>query len=435
MPTVDYFAYGSNMQPDTLRQLCPSASPRGPARLPDHRLKFNRKSKRWQAGAADIWPEHGFTVWGVLFSLAEEDFPALDAQEGAGNAYGMHTKTVFAPDGARHEARVYAVIEPTEREVVPCQGYLDAMLEGGRLAGLLEHYTVFLRYLAEEAQRADTEGFRTSLVVRPTRTRMEARGLGLARVHPDHLTTQRDDEIVAVAVHGRAIVAQACADEACPRGYIELDQGLRHALGFPGRESYGFDVDLAPIEGPVPRPRVLQPRTLALPIWPPSWLDSERQIAVLHPHTIRLLGLSEADSIRIRVAIPSSGGGYRLKEITRRVFPGSASEVHRRGEMRPYPDPGELYLDLDARAELEIANAATRPDEVPIPAWISSHVPRVVASRVLVYGVTLFLALAGLYGIIDAFADQRSAALAALVLAVVLTAGVVFVDLRTKLQY
>jgi gamma-glutamylcyclotransferase (GGCT)/AIG2-like uncharacterized protein YtfP len=258
---VEYFAYGSNMRPDALSQLCPTAELIGPARLPDHRLKFMRQSKRWQSGAADVVSAPGFTTWGALFRLDREELRRLDKQEGAGRAYELCEKTVFAQDGTRHSARLYTVVEAAPSEVCPSREYIRAMLAGAQAAEVPERYVTFLSYLEEEARRAESEGFRAGLVVRPTATRREARGIGLARIHPDDAEDLSGP--VAVVLHERAVVAELCTDADCSPGQIELDQGLRHALGMPGRESYGFDVALAKLSGRPPASRLVRPRMLA----------------------------------------------------------------------------------------------------------------------------------------------------------------------------
>jgi hypothetical protein len=62
--TAPYFAYGSNMSPEVMVKVAPSAKVLGVGRLDDHRLAFTRRSTVWRAGVADIPECPGFSVTG-----------------------------------------------------------------------------------------------------------------------------------------------------------------------------------------------------------------------------------------------------------------------------------------------------------------------------------------------------------------------------------
>lgn len=76
------FAYGSNMDWDQMRQRCPSSRFLGIAVLRDHKLAFTRKSVKRGCGVADVVPEAGAHVWGVVYEIADIDVRMLDASEG-----------------------------------------------------------------------------------------------------------------------------------------------------------------------------------------------------------------------------------------------------------------------------------------------------------------------------------------------------------------
>ena len=65
MPEL-YFAYASNMDPQTFRRRCPGARPLGRARLPGYRLAFSRYSRQRRGGSADVVEDAPSAVWGVL---------------------------------------------------------------------------------------------------------------------------------------------------------------------------------------------------------------------------------------------------------------------------------------------------------------------------------------------------------------------------------
>jgi hypothetical protein len=77
-----YFAYGSNMDCAQMRERCPSARFVGIAVLPDHRLAFTRESVTRQCGVADVVPETGHKVWGVVYEIGDGDVNRLDSSEG-----------------------------------------------------------------------------------------------------------------------------------------------------------------------------------------------------------------------------------------------------------------------------------------------------------------------------------------------------------------
>jgi hypothetical protein len=72
------------MNPDQIRDRCPSVALIGKARLDNHRLAFTRKSvKNWPGrGVADVVSAPGKFVWGALLEITDQDVPALDAKEG-----------------------------------------------------------------------------------------------------------------------------------------------------------------------------------------------------------------------------------------------------------------------------------------------------------------------------------------------------------------
>src|SRR5438034_10516718 len=81
--SVTVFAYGSNMCSGRFRDY--GVSPEGPGRaavLPGHRLQFNKKSTEDKSGKANIAPHEGSDVWGVLYSISENDLNKLDKGEG-----------------------------------------------------------------------------------------------------------------------------------------------------------------------------------------------------------------------------------------------------------------------------------------------------------------------------------------------------------------
>jgi len=82
---LNYFAFGSNMNPEQMLKRCPNAIEIGAAVLRDHKIGFTRNSKTWSCGTADILVSPGDEVWGVLYSVTESDLVVLDRYEGVNN--------------------------------------------------------------------------------------------------------------------------------------------------------------------------------------------------------------------------------------------------------------------------------------------------------------------------------------------------------------
>ncbi len=76
---VVYFAYGSNMNPDQMAERCPGAKAVCPAKLRNYRLAERKY--------ADIDPEEGSNVYGVMYTVPEDEMKRLDGFEGAPRFY------------------------------------------------------------------------------------------------------------------------------------------------------------------------------------------------------------------------------------------------------------------------------------------------------------------------------------------------------------
>ncbi len=79
--TFLYFAYGSNMLTEWLRDRCPSAKPIGIANAANHKLVFGKRSIDNSGKATLVWTE-GIHTPGVVFEIAENERHILDDHEG-----------------------------------------------------------------------------------------------------------------------------------------------------------------------------------------------------------------------------------------------------------------------------------------------------------------------------------------------------------------
>ncbi|MED6248228.1 hypothetical protein ATANTOWER_029414, partial [Ataeniobius toweri] len=88
-----YFAFGSNLLKERLQLMNPSAVFYATGRLKDYKLDFGLWEKNvetaWHGGVATIESCPGEEVWGVVWTLSNENLSTLDSQEGV--SYGKYS--------------------------------------------------------------------------------------------------------------------------------------------------------------------------------------------------------------------------------------------------------------------------------------------------------------------------------------------------------
>jgi gamma-glutamylcyclotransferase len=144
MPEL-YFAYASNMDPQTFRRRCSGARPLGRARLPGYQLAFNRYSRQRRGGSADVVEDASSTVWGVLYEVDEACIASMDRVEGVPTAYRRQRVKILDSAGEPQEATTY-VASPTG-DFLPSRSYLEVILRGARAYGLPPEYIAHLERL------------------------------------------------------------------------------------------------------------------------------------------------------------------------------------------------------------------------------------------------------------------------------------------------
>lgn len=138
--SVRVFAYGSNMCSARFRDY--SVTPEGPgeaAALHGYRLLFNKWSKKHRSGKANVEPHEAAEVWGVLYSIPDNQLDVLDKGEGPG--YTRSLMKVHAPEGGAVDAWVYyarpASVRPGAR---PFTWYRDFLVVGAKEHALPSAY-------------------------------------------------------------------------------------------------------------------------------------------------------------------------------------------------------------------------------------------------------------------------------------------------------
>ena len=139
-----YFAYGSNMLEQRLKERVGSALPFSNAWIRGYEVRF-RKISIDDSGKADLVqtgnPEH--IVHGVVYQFDPADWPALDKHEGAtGNnpGYDRVPIQVHTDSGSRDVTTYLARKERIDESLKPYTWYRDLILCGAEQHGLPEDY-------------------------------------------------------------------------------------------------------------------------------------------------------------------------------------------------------------------------------------------------------------------------------------------------------
>ncbi len=115
-----YFAYGLNLDRETMAQRCPAARALGPARLMRHRFVITRD------GWASVVRDTRACVHGGLWELTLGDLRALDRFEDVGRGlYVKVTQPIVTPGGAK---RALVYVGTGAEGGVPKPGYIERII-------------------------------------------------------------------------------------------------------------------------------------------------------------------------------------------------------------------------------------------------------------------------------------------------------------------
>lgn len=142
---MKYFAYGSNMNPERMKEREIKFSKRVYAILEGWRLEFNKiASRNPNEGYANIMEDKKCIVEGILYEIADADIKQLDKYEGYPNHYDRVTVKVKQDNGQKIEAITYiAQCNKIRGGLKPSKEYFEHLLKGCDL--LSEEYCERLR--------------------------------------------------------------------------------------------------------------------------------------------------------------------------------------------------------------------------------------------------------------------------------------------------
>lgn len=435
-----YFAYGSNMNPQIMKERCPPNSYKliGSGRVRNHRLRFSRLSRKWQGGVADITEDPNFVVWGMVYEITEECLKCLNRYEGLGKAYEHYYVRVLLRDQDKEIlALTYRVINPSDKDIPPSNQYLQTMIEGAKYfeEGTLAVKEIYIRFL-ESLTKLDWEDIEDMLLVKGTQNRENTLGMYIAKIHPiDAKKIKLNNKFGIVEYFGKKVLVKVIIDDAVKHGYCHIDQTIRNALGFPGRETFGSRVKIKnmtkTIEWNPLFQKLFPSRSLVLPLYRGSWLDSEKGICVMNEKLISILGLEKGEYVNIYAICPDKNCKQKLHKISRRVYPGVPKTILRYGKEIDYPQPTEFYLDLDGRMALHLSS-----EKQGYPVIIRPSILYILKKRMLFYGLTLLLGIDAINSLLAPFTVESPIIrlVFTLVLALMIMVVVTYYDVTHKIS-
>jgi len=131
---TQYFAYGSNCNPQVMASKGVAYTSRQRATLPGFRLLFNKRALRDslpdKIGFANISPCEDGVVEGILYHLALDALPILDRTERYPEHYDRIRVVVEADSGSEACWAYQAQPAMTADRLVPSRNYLNHLLAG-----------------------------------------------------------------------------------------------------------------------------------------------------------------------------------------------------------------------------------------------------------------------------------------------------------------
>ncbi len=125
---LNYFAFGSNMSAQRMRERLGWSPSRSGVILPDYEMIFNKHSN--DGGKANIMYSPGNLVEGILYSVNEGDLLILDKYEGvATKQYKRHDIEVQNNKKNSFSAVAYKALN-TGKASAPTEEYLNYILKG-----------------------------------------------------------------------------------------------------------------------------------------------------------------------------------------------------------------------------------------------------------------------------------------------------------------
>jgi gamma-glutamylcyclotransferase (GGCT)/AIG2-like uncharacterized protein YtfP len=138
-----YFAYGSNLVPERMRERIGAVRTLGAAQLAGFSLRLDKRGADG-SGKANLHEDAQGSVWGVLYAFEAAAWPSLDAFEPGYERIAVDVECA----GASHAAHTYRshLIAP---DLLPLAWYKRMIVDGARAHGLPDAWLRLLEALPE----------------------------------------------------------------------------------------------------------------------------------------------------------------------------------------------------------------------------------------------------------------------------------------------
>lgn len=153
--TIEYFAYGSNLSKEQIKDRGIAVKGVEIAELPGWRLAFTIYSDTWNGGVGDIIPALDKRVEGVVYTIPAEDLKNLDHYEGRkvkdNIEVGMYRRQYLPVKKTDKWKTVltYMVNRTIEHrstvDLKPSKDYMQTIINAAKEHGLSEGYINLLR--------------------------------------------------------------------------------------------------------------------------------------------------------------------------------------------------------------------------------------------------------------------------------------------------
>lgn len=149
VPKTLYFAYGSLLDPEKMRQASPGSKFLFTAHYPETRLDFVASDEN--GAIPTLTKESGHTVWGGVFEIPEDEIRSLtEAEEAEGRTPGFDLKAVDR-EGNKHDCLTFVAAGEVNGNPRPNAAYLQSMVNGARHWSLPAGWVMGLEDLTDDS--------------------------------------------------------------------------------------------------------------------------------------------------------------------------------------------------------------------------------------------------------------------------------------------
>lgn len=151
--TTPYFAFGSNLSVEQMRERVGFVGSPRPGKLTGYKLVFNKYAQSRGCGATNLIAtgNPNDVVEGIVYDLNQAQLSQLDRHEGAqsNNPQGYKRKSVTLTDGTVANTYIATINNPDPRLTLPNMSYIKLLLAGKKSGFISDDY--FIRTLLEIA--------------------------------------------------------------------------------------------------------------------------------------------------------------------------------------------------------------------------------------------------------------------------------------------